>query len=327
MMQRCVVFLAAATLLCLITARTAHAASGPPLTVPEAQLAAATWCDPSLAPGSGRQAVLLIHGTGSTPHEAWGWGYANALPAEGFGVCTVTLPSRAIGNLTVSAEYAVYAARHAHRQSGRKIAIVGHSQGGFIAAWIAKFWPDVARNATDIISLAGPMQGSNLANTICAAGSCTPLTWQLRIGSQHTAALVNAPRQAGAALTSISTQLDEVVFPQPLASTLPGASNISLQQICPLRTTEHGLILADAVGYALVLDALRHDGGAVASRIPRTMCLQQTLPGADMTAASQFVPTIVALALGLTDVSMFVASEPPLPSYAAPYGNPGAGQP
>lgn len=141
------------------------------------------------------------------------------------------------------------------------------------------------------------------------------------------AALVNAPLQKGAAFTSISTQADEIVFPQPLASTLPGASNIMLQNICPLRAVEHGLMLADAVTYALVLDALRHDGGAVASRIPLTQCWQQTMPGADMTAAAKFLPTISALALGLTDVSKFVSSEPLLPAYAAPYANPGAGSP
>ena len=46
-----------------------------------------------------------------------------------------------------------------------------------------------------------------------------------------------------------------------------------------------------------------------------------------MTAAVSFLPTITALALGLTDVRMFVPSEPPLPAYAAPYANPGAGSP
>jgi hypothetical protein len=62
----------------------------------------------------------------------------------------------------------------------------------------------------------------------------------------------------------------------------------------------------------------------VAARISPLVCLQLSLPGADMTAATQFLPTIVSLALGLSDVSMFVPSEPPLPAYAAPYGNPGA---
>jgi hypothetical protein len=245
-----------------------------------------------------------------------------ALPIDGFGVCTVTLPDRAVGNFTISAEYAVYAARYAYKQSGSKIAIVGHSQGAFIAVWIAKFWPDVARNATDIISLSGPIQGTDLANTICVGGSCTPLTWQLRVGSQHSAALVNAPIQNGASITSIGSRLDEIVYPEPFASYLSGASNIMLQDICPLRTTEHGLMLADAVGYALVLDALHHSGGAAVSRIPWTLCFQEAMHDADLTGAAEFIPTLTALALGLTDVTMFVPSEPPLPPYAAPYGNP-----
>jgi pimeloyl-ACP methyl ester carboxylesterase len=309
-------------LLWLQGAAIVQATEGPPLSEPESALAAAAWCDPSVFPGSGRQAVLLIHGTGSTPDEAWGWGYQQALPKDGFGVCTVTLPDRSVGSFTVSAEYAVYAARYAYQRSGRKIAIVGHSQGSFIAVWIAKFWPDVARNATDVISLSGPLQGTDLANTICVAGSCTPLTWQLRLGSQHSRALVNAPLQRGAAITSIGSLFDEIVFPEPLASSLPGASNIMLQDICPTRATEHGLMLADAVGYALVIDALRHDGGASTWRIPWTVCLQSTMHDADMAGAAKFLPTIEALALGLTDVTMFVPSEPPLPPYAAPYGDP-----
>lgn len=307
----------------LLPAMPAAADPGPPLSTPQAQLAAATWCDPSLAPGAGRQAVLLIHGTGSTPSESWSWNYMNALVSAGYGVCTVALPDRAVGNFTVSAEYAVYAARYAYRQSGRKIAIIGHSQGGTIAVWIAKFWPDIARNATDIISLAGVMQGSQLPNTLCAAGSCTPLLWQVRVGAKHMAALVNAPLQSGAAITSIFTQFDELVFPQPLASSLPNAANILLQSICPLRTTEHGVMVSDAVVYALVLDALRNPGPAVAARVPATTCLQQSLPGTDLAASAQFVSTVAAFGLGLTDVSAFVSAEPPLPWYAAPYANPG----
>lgn len=268
---------------------------GPALTVPEDQLAAAVRCDPDVQPGSGRQAVLLVHGTGSTPEEAWGWGYQRALPSDGFGVCTVTLPDRAVGNFTVSAEYAVYAARYAFRQSGRKIAMVGHSQGGTMAAWIATFWPDVARNATDVISLAGPMQGTALANSLCAGGSCSALAWQLRIGSHTTTALTSAPRPRTAAFTSIGTRQDEVVFPQPFANRLPGAANVQVQDVCPLRTVDHGLMLGDAAPYRIVLDALTHSGPAVASRVSPSACMETTVPNADLVAAAPFLHTGVAL--------------------------------
>src|ERR1700712_257739 len=103
--------------------------NAPPLTVPTARLAAATHCDTVAESGTGRQTVLLIHGTGATPEEAWSWNYQIALSKAGYGICTVTLPNRALSNFSVASEYAVYAARHAYQRSGRKIAIIGHSQG------------------------------------------------------------------------------------------------------------------------------------------------------------------------------------------------------
>lgn len=309
--------IAAGTAFLLVVGGPAGAAEppGPPLSVAPDRLAAAAWCDPSVTPGSGRQAVLLIHGTGSTPDEAWGWGYERALPAAGYGICTVTLPGRAVGDLTVSAQYAVYAARYAYQRSGRPIAILGHSQGGLIAAWIATYWPDVAQHATDVLSIAGPMRGTGLASTICAGGACSPLTWQLRIGSAVVTALGSAPRP-NVAVTSIGSLQDEIVFPQPFADRLPGAANIMVQGVCPLHVVEHGLLLGDAVGYALVIDALTHDGPARASRVPLATCLQPTLPGADLVAAAPFLRTVVALGVGITDPRAFVTSEPPLPAYA-----------
>jgi hypothetical protein len=50
--------------------------------------------------------VLLIPGTGGTPDEVWSWNYEKALPAGGYGWCTVTLPERALGDFAISAEYA-----------------------------------------------------------------------------------------------------------------------------------------------------------------------------------------------------------------------------
>jgi len=297
----------------------ARADPGPPLTVPETELAAAAQCNLSTMSG-GRPAVLLIHGTGATPQEAWSWNYQIALANAGYGVCTVTLPNRALRDFTISAQFAVYAARYAYRSSGRDIAIVGHSQGGLMAAWIAKFWPDVAKHATDIISLAGPMHGTALANTLCAAGSCSAIAWQLAIGSHLTNAATNAPLPTTTSFTSIGSRGDEVVFPQPYASTLEGATTIMVQDVCPGRVVDHGLLLSDAVAYALVLDALTHDGPASTSRISPLICTQTTLPGTDPVASAQFAATVVALSVGLLNATQWVDSEPPLPAYAAPYG-------
>lgn len=293
---------------------------GPPLTVPESNLAAAVWCDSGAMSGS-RQAVLLIHGTGSTPDEAWSWNYENALPAAGYGVCTVTLPNRALGNFTTSAEYAVYAARYAYQHSGHKIAIVGHSQGGLMAGWIAKFWPDVADHATDIISMAGDFHGTALANGLCTTGSCALIAWQMAMGSHVTNAASTAPLPTGPSFTSIgTTHTDEAVYPQPYVSTLAGAKTIMVQDICPNRVVDHGLLLSDAVAYSLVLDALTHAGPADPTRINPLTCGQTSMPGTDPVKSAQFANTVVSLSLDLINATAWVNSEPPLPAYAAPYG-------
>ncbi len=285
--------------------------------VPSAQLEAATWCD---AASATRRTVLLIHGTGATPDEAWAWNYEKTLPAAGFGVCTVTLPDRAVRDFTVSAEYAAYAARYAYNRSGRKIAIMGHSQGGLMAVWIAKFWPDIAAHADDVIALAGNVHGTALANTLCVTGSCAPIAWQMAIGSHVTNAASNAPLPSAPSFTSIASRDDEIVYPQPYASTVDGGTTIMVQNVCPLRIVDHGLMLADAVVYRLVLDALNHDGPASARRIPSTTCLETTMPGIDPIGAVGFAKTLTALSVGLLNATEYVDHEPALPAYAEPYG-------
>ncbi|MDP2775880.1 MAG: hypothetical protein Q8O61_20165 [Nocardioides sp.] len=54
------------------------------------------------------------------------------------------------------------AIRKANRVSGRRIAVVGHSQGGALPVWAVKFWPGVAGRVTDVVSLAGPFGGTAL---------------------------------------------------------------------------------------------------------------------------------------------------------------------
>lgn len=293
--------------------KAATADSSPVLTEPRSELAAATHCD--LA-GATRRTVLLVHGTGSTPEEAWGWNYSIALRDLGYGVCTVTLPKRATVYLGRSAQYVAYAARVAYRHSDRKIAIMGHSQGGLLAAWVVRFWPDVARHTADLISLAGPVRGTQLANTLCAAGECSTISWQHRRGSRFVRAFNRAPAPRGVAQTSIGTLQDEIVFPQPQASTLSGGTTIMVQSLCPVRLVDHGLMLADAAVYRLVLDALQHRSPAKVERVDRSVCSQTTLPGADPTGSVGFANTLVGLMLGLFDATQWVAAEPAPPAYA-----------
>ncbi|MEU2258566.1 alpha/beta fold hydrolase [Nocardia xishanensis] len=288
----------------------------PILTTSEAILAQAVTCDSAVSLTTGRQAVLLVHGTWSNSRETWSSEYRHELSAAGFGVCTVDLPQRATVDETRSAEYVVYAARIAYERTHRKIAIIGHSQGGTLAVWATKFWPDVARHTDDVIALSGNFGGSALAGSACLLG-CTPMSWQLRPGSHLLHAVRTAPLAEGVSYTSIATQFDEVVFPQPVGGMLPGAANIQIQDICPGRPVDHLTIVNDAVGRAITLDALTHPGPAVEGDIDRNICAQQLLlPSQDLLDTTA-VATVVTNTL---NDGAFVAAEPALPPYALPFG-------
>jgi triacylglycerol esterase/lipase EstA (alpha/beta hydrolase family) len=289
------------------------------LTVPRPLLRGAVRCNPLANRHNPRRTLLLVHGTAATPEEAWGWGYERQLTADGYGWCDVRLPDRALGDFVTASQYAVFAARKAYRRSGRKVALVGHSQGGAMVLWIAKFWPDVARHASDVIALAGPLHGTTVANALCAAGTCATVAWQLRQGSLTTDALSNAPVPRGLKITSIATSMDELITPQPYAGQGNGVHSVLVQDVCPGHVVEHGLLLGDPVGYALVRDAVDHRGAAQTRRVDRSVCDGQTLPQADLVGAAGFASTVANFLTGLADPLTWVDHEPALPAYAARY--------
>ena len=74
-----------------VSAPSAAAAHGARrMTVDQHELDAALRCPARFS--QDRPPVLLVHGTGMTYDEAFGWGFAEALRARGFDVCGVDLP-------------------------------------------------------------------------------------------------------------------------------------------------------------------------------------------------------------------------------------------
>ncbi len=290
--------------------------TGPPLTEPAMALRRAVRCDTGDRLRSPRGVVLLVHGTATTPHESWSWGYQRALHADGFAVCTVRLPDHGLGSVTRSAEYVVAAARIAVHRSGRRIAIIGHSQGGELAVWATRFWPDVARGVRDVVALGSPLNGTDLANELCALGRCTALAWQSSRGSRTIAALRRAPVPRRVHTTAIATRYDEIVRPQPAVNRIRGARSITLQDVCAHDPVDHNLLLGDPIGYALAVDAITHPGPADPSRIPASACQQTFIPHGDFAGASAGLASVARFFTGLTDPRRFVSSEPPLPAYA-----------
>lgn len=296
-------------------------AAGPQLSVASADVDAAMRC--TAATGTPVQAapVLLIHGTGLTADESWAGNYAKTLPALGYNTCEIDLPNRSLGDIQISAEYIVAAVRRMAATYKHRVDLVTHSQGGLEARWALKFWPDIAARVDDLVTLAAPNHGTPTADLICVQSqrACTASVQQQRPGSNFLAALNRDESvPAGVSYTSIYSLTDEIVttLPPNYSPAVSGATNVLLQDICPLRPVTHLEELTDAVVYALVLDAFTNDGAANPARIPATVCAQLGAPGV---APNDFLATnSTSYLAALQAVGTGPAStEPPLAPYAS----------
>ena len=177
----------------LLVSAPADAEPGPPLTEPAGALNRALNCSGDLY-RSGRSPVLLVPGTGASGAENWEVGYQPALLRRGHAVCTVDLPNYGFGDVQRSVEYVVAAIRSMHRRAGRRIAIIGQSQGGFHPAYALRVWPDLAGRVDDFVGLVGVYdRGSQAARSGCAAGGLRPRLPAVRHGVRAAARAVAPP--------------------------------------------------------------------------------------------------------------------------------------
>jgi hypothetical protein len=319
---------------------------GPPLSVPADTLRNSLRCGAGVADRHSTP-VLLIPGTTLTPKEDFSWNYERAFAAAGRPYCAVTLPHHAMGDIQRSAEYVVYAIRTMARRSGRKIGVLGHSQGGMIGRWALKYWPNTRADIDDLIGLAPSNHGTLDATALCATpAGCQPSVWQQRPDSKFLTAL-NAGRETypGVDYTVVYTNADEVVTPNldpasltagliprstlsPAGSLLPPASsplrgggvnvrNIAVQSICPGHVADHLAIgTSDPVAYALAVDALDHPGPANPRRIDRSVCQRPFQPGVNPATFATDFGQLGATAATQIALSPRTAAEPPLEPYA-----------
>jgi hypothetical protein len=301
----------------------AHAqGTGQPLSVPEAELAAALDCPRPLT-GVTRAPVLLIPGTNLEPKANFDWNYEPALDKAGIPWCAVRLPRYAMGDLQASAEYVVYALRRMSREAGRRVSTLGFSQGGMLGRWALKWWPDTRAMVEDLIGLAPSNHGTLTARPVC--GTCPAAYWQQRDDAKFIAALNDGPETfAGIDYTVAYTHNDEVVTPNnapdtassPLRNGDGRIRNVALQDICPANTAEHlNLGSFDPVGSALAFDALTHDGPADPARIDAAVCSQPFMPGVDGAQfAANYARYLAAVGQGGAQAD-YIPAEPPLRCY------------
>ncbi|MCX6399469.1 MAG: lipase [Propionibacteriales bacterium] len=290
---------------------------GPKLTVPASTLDAALACHGD--PKTGPRPILLSPATSVTPVENYSWNWAKVFAGQGRYYCTVTMPFHTFGDIQVAAEYHVNAIRTMYRRTGKKIAILGHSQGGMNPRWALRFWPDLRTKVAELIGMAPSNHGTTvLAGCIPGLTTCVPAVWQQKAGSAFMKALNSrAETFAGIDYTNIYTKHDEVVVPPPSAALTTGQgnkANIAVQDVCPLDPYEHILMgtVSPAV-FAAVTDALDHTGPAKLSRIDRSWCTKIYMPGINPLDVASFTPVLSALPnLLLTVVPSLTLSGAPL---------------
>jgi pimeloyl-ACP methyl ester carboxylesterase len=294
--------------------------AGPALDVSIDKLAGALECSDGVN-GAQRAPVLLMPGTGSNAKDNFGWNYERAFNDLGIPWCAVSFPYNGNGDVQVNGEYVVYAIRTMYARAGRRVSLVGHSQGGMVGRWALRFWPDTRAMVDDVIGFAPSNHGTKQAGLTCR-DKCIYANWQQSYQSNFIRALNSfAETWAGVSYTSIYSHNDEVVTPNSDdtgSSSLHGGAgrirNVALQDVCPADTSEHFLIgTTDAVAYALAIDALQHDGPADPARISSTTCAQPYMPGID--PATGPAAGLQAFYNNQSSTGPEATSEPPLACY------------
>jgi triacylglycerol esterase/lipase EstA (alpha/beta hydrolase family) len=314
---------------------------GPALGVPADKLAAALHCTAGVRDAT-VEPVLLNPATGVDDEHNYSWNWEPALDKLGIPWCAYTAPSRTLDDIQVSGEYLVYAIRTMYAMAGRRIAVMGHSQGGMSMRWALRFWPDTRAMVDDVIGFSGSNHGSTQAGGQCNLG-CPPAVWQQAATAQFIAALNSyAETFPGISYTEIWTHTDEVVQPAGDAATASAAlhtghgaiTNVAIQDICPTALSEHLMVgTSDPAAYALAVDALTHAGPADPARVDRSVCAQPSMPGVDWTNPKtlqqilEAQPGLAAVVVPGANVvgAPEVREEPALKCYVFAAGCPGAG--
>lgn len=241
----------------------------PAFTVPQADLDAALVCsDLQDAVGADREAVLLVHGTGTWGEEEYAWSWLPTLEERGYDWCVVTYPDRGFGDLQTSAEYVANALLTMHEQTGRPVDMAGHSQGGLMPRWALKYWPSANAATDDFVMLAAPNHGTAVAGSGPVPTGMPEAFWQMRQGSAFVTTLNAGGESPGdVSYTSIYAVTDELVQPStgagataPLAEA-DNVANLDLQEACPGRVVDHLSIgTTDRAAFEFTLAAFAQPG-------------------------------------------------------------------
>ena len=216
-------------------------------------------CRPSAAHPS---PVVVVHGTfgdSSTLLRR----LKRSVAAAGYCVFALDYGRRATGPVEQSAqELSAYVDRVLAATGARRVSLVGHSQGGMMPRYYVRFLGGAAK-VDDVVGLAPSNHGTRTPLLLAPGlGVLCPACLQQARGSDFLAALNQGDETpAPVSWTTVVTRLDEVVLPYG-SGFLDGATNVTLQRVCPLHLPGHLLLPSDGAAIRITLDALGRPGPA-----------------------------------------------------------------
>ncbi|KAK6073994.1 hypothetical protein SCUP234_04857 [Seiridium cupressi] len=312
-----------------------------PYSVSEEELRAAIYIPSGFTYGS-KPPTIFVPGTGSYG----GINFASNLRKLLTGVdyadpVWLNIPGALLGDAQVNSEYVAYAINYISGISQNcNVSVISWSQGGLDTQWAFTFWPSTRSVVSDFLPVSPDFHGTVLANLLCISADsdsalliCDPSVIQQEYTSDYVSTLrANGGASAYVPTTTFySSFFDEVVEPQAgtgasaylLDERGVGVSNNEVQVVCAGYLGGsfygHAGVLYNPLTYALVVDALTHDGPGDVNRLESLaeVCAPYVAPGLDLVDVLETAGLIPIAALLLLAYPEKLLTEPALMGYAS----------
>jgi hypothetical protein len=306
----------------------------PKYSITESSLRAAIHIPPSFTNGK-IPPVILVPGTGATGYLTFIGNYIPLLAGSSYADAVwLNIPGYMYNDVQSNAEYVAYAINYIASITGKKVAVIGWSQGNIATQWAFKYFRSTQKVTKSHIAISPDYAGTLMADLICPAGlPCNPSVLQQEY--KGTSQFIDRLRLSNGdsayvpTTTVYSGLFDEIVEPQQGTGASAflhdarkvGVSNNDLQEICPLLPGgsfyTHEGVLYNPVAFGLVKDVLINGGAAKSSRLDlHHLCNIYLADGLDVGDLLLTEDSILVAALGLILYVPKVSVEPAIRSYA-----------